>query len=225
MPVWTPEHPDFYLSHWDKKLVSYEDDETLNVLLKLLPEKARILDVGSGSGRVARDVLGRFGTVTKADVLDLPDTVKLEPGRPLPFADGQFYVVHARRVFCCIESYEARLELLRELSRVAAGPVILVEPWAAPWRKLREIVKDQRPGLVLPHPNNERGLSLNELDYAGGPRISLKLYPIAAEYYYWTRCAGPIHFGRALTEADRAIPHPKFNIDMEHTVHRVLVWS
>jgi hypothetical protein len=89
----------------------------------------RVLDVGSGPESLAKRFLdGRFEVVS-CDVDDFgnPSIVKVQPGQPLPFADGEFDAV------VCMDVLEhlpepARAAFVAQLARVGSGLVAIAFP-------------------------------------------------------------------------------------------------
>ena len=104
-------------------------------------EDCRLLDIGTGSGHIARRLAERAASVTSVNVADERvvtegyDFVEIE-GHELPFADGTFDVVVSNQV---IEHMPCQAEHLREMARVLRddGVAYLATP--------------NKYGLVEPH--------------------------------------------------------------------------
>ena len=111
----------------------------------------RVLDIGSGTGQVARRLRHRVSSVRTCDVVDLgcyPDTPPLLfDGRRLPYADASFDV--ALLLFVLHHAIDPR-SVLAEASRVAGRVVVFEDLHVSPGN-------DRRRGLVDAVLNGERG--------------------------------------------------------------------
>ena len=127
-------------------------------LAPLLPERGRVLDVGSGDGRLAALVMeGRPGLrIEGVDVLPRADAViatRAYDGRGLPFAEGEFDAALLVDVLHHAEDGQA---LLAEASRVAGGRVVLKDHFrtglaAGPTLRFMDWVGNRGHGVALPY--------------------------------------------------------------------------
>jgi len=132
-------------------------------LAALMPDKASVLDIGCGDGRLARrigelkpgitvrgiDVLVRQGTAIPVDEFD---------GTHIPLADG---AVDVAMMVDVLHHADDPLALLREATRVARTTVV---------------IKDHlREGIAA-------GATLRFMDWVGNARFGVRL-----TYKYWSR--------------------------------------
>lgn len=149
---------------------------------ELLPRDARVLDVGSGDGLLARRVMDLRPDlqITGVDVLARPSShipVTLFDGVRLPFAAGAYDAVMMVDVLHHAAEQQA---LLAELARVTAGVVVIKD----------HVVK----GLLA-----ERTLAF--MDWVGNAR-----HGVALPYAYWTEERWSAEFARVrLRETSRRV--------------------
>jgi SAM-dependent methyltransferase len=142
-------------------------------LAGLLPERATVLDVGSGDGLLARHIMDARPDVAVAgvDVLARPNAripVEMFDGVRLPFDADSFDAVMMVDVLHHAGEQDA---LLRELARVA---------------RHRVVIKDHFVSGVLARP------TLRFMDWVGNSR-----HGVALPYAYWT----PDRWTRAFADA------------------------
>ena len=128
----------------------------------LLPENARVLDVGSGDGSLAASILRSRPDVhiEGVDVLVRPSTaipVQAFDGVHLPFADRSFDVVMLCDV---IHHIDDAMPVLREVTRVAARQVMI-----------KDHLCESRLDL----------LTLRFMDWVGNAK-----HGVALPYHYWS---------------------------------------
>lgn len=108
------------------------------VVERLAPSARSLLDVGGTMGGDSGHLAwtgdffpGRDTTVVDARWADLPRHLRVEPGRPLPFADRSFEVVLAMDVLEHVPP-AARASWIEEAYRVADGLLVVANPFATP---------------------------------------------------------------------------------------------
>jgi SAM-dependent methyltransferase len=133
------------------------------VLAPLLPEGARVLDLGCGDGLLARAIQAERPDVTirGADVLVRDDAqIPIDPieGGALPYADGAFDAVLVVDVLHHTSDPRA---VLREALRVSKGALLVKDHLRDPWLG---------------------ALRLRVMDFVGNAH-----HGVALTYNYWTR--------------------------------------
>lgn len=177
-------------------------------LAPLLPENARVLDIGAGDGTIASLVLRRRPDVEVAgvDVLVRPETripVTEFDGLTLPFDDGSFDAALLVDVVHHAEDPDA---LLREAKRVSRTRVLLKDHTvqgllATTTLRFMDRVGNRRHGVALPYAYRTRrewddafarvGLRVEQWD------ARLGLYPFPASLVF----ERSLHFLAALAPA------------------------
>ena len=132
-------------------------------LARVVPERVRVLDIGSGDGALAAALLERRPDleIEGVDVLVRPETsipTAAYDGKTLPHRDGAFDVALLVDV---VHHAAAPLDLLAEARRVASRAVVL---------------KDH----LAEGPFSDRTLRMMD-------RIGNKRHGVALEYSFWTR--------------------------------------
>jgi len=127
------------------------------LIVPLLPPSGVVLDVGAGSGVIARQIMDRCPglRIEGIDVLIRSDTaipVKQFDGHRIPYPDKS---VDAVLLVDVLHHLNHQVALLREACRVSRGPVIvkdhLREGWLArPTLALMDWVGNRRYGVALP---------------------------------------------------------------------------
>lgn len=190
---------------------AYVYDRRVNVLAhhlaELLPREARVLDVGSGDGLLARRTLDLRSDlhIEGLDVLQREHShipVKLFDGRSLPFDDGAFDVVQFIDV---LHHTDHARQLLREAVRVTRQTLLIKDHTATGIMarvtlRFMDIVGNARFGVNLPHNYwresewrgvfDELGLCVDQW------RSDLRLYPWWADWCFGRR----LHFIAVLTK-------------------------
>jgi SAM-dependent methyltransferase len=170
-------------------------------LAPLIPEKARVLDVGSGDGRLAAaiarlrpdvvirgiDVLAREAPAIATEIFD---------GETIPFPDASFDVLLFADV---LHHTENPARLLREAARAARTFVLIKDhradhALAAATLRFMDRVGNARHGVALPY-NYWRTRTWRETFEALGMEIDvwkphLALYPAPASWLF----DGELHF-------------------------------
>ncbi len=126
-------------------------------LAELLPPGSRVLDIGAGSGTMAR-LIGRQRpdvTLSGIDVLVRPHTeiqVEQFDGRHIPYPEASFDVAMFVDV---LHHTNDPLELLREAARVARHSILIKDHTKEGWLagetlQLMDYVGNARHGVALP---------------------------------------------------------------------------
>lgn len=164
-------------------------------LAELLPEGARVFDVGCGDGLLASLVLGRRPdlTIEGLDVLVRPTThipVAHFDGRTLPMESGS---VDAVVMVDVIHHIDDPMPLLREAVRVARRCLVIKDHtrdgWlAGPTLSLMDHVGNARHGVALPHnywPRARWDRVIEDLGLTVGVwKDRLGLYPGPADWIF-----------------------------------------
>lgn len=126
-------------------------------LAEQVPSGARLLDVGCGSGAVARELTARRPdlSIVGVDVFVRENAcIPVVPfdGRTLPFADASFDVVLFVDV---LHHTDDPMVLLREAGRVARQTILIKDhasdrPLAAPLLRLMDRLGNPRNGVAIP---------------------------------------------------------------------------
>jgi SAM-dependent methyltransferase len=221
----TGAHPDWNEGCWDHKLAQLEDRDTRRFLAEhsAFMGVNTVLDVGSGSGKHARKIFtGQELTccdlnaraedgVEKADVLDLP------------YTDGQFDLVHARRCLTNLSTLQERRKGLSELVRVSRGLVVLADTWEPARRRLEAfLAMTGIPALKLP-PRNA-GLGGLDAEVFGGI-LPFHQGLLGAHFYVWTRLLAPVIAGKHEKYSPLRGVTPLFDEETleEYAVHRIWI--
>jgi SAM-dependent methyltransferase len=168
-------------------------DHEVSDVLAALDGAARILDVGSGTGTIARSIALRFGgcvvlepsrpSVTiLAD--DAPPGMRVIEGRAeaLPFVDGAFDAVVATWLLQYTPDPAAVVgEMTRVCRPAPSSRVVLIQ--AAPWNDLVSLynVAARARDRPLAHHGFLLALAARELELAGFAEIDLRPTPVAFE--------------------------------------------
>ena len=174
--------------------ISEIENEESNILEKSYPHTHNICCAGIGDG----------SGITKA----FPEItyVPITPDQPLPFADKSFDLAYSNAVFEHMGSREARLEILHELSRVAAHVYITIPNRWFPLEhhtaipllhfipRLFRVFTRKGKYEYWSVPQNLQFLSLDDLEQVftranlagAGARTGLPLGPFSSNLAYWT---------------------------------------
>ena len=164
-------------------------------LAELMPQDARVLDVGCGDGLLA-GLIGQMRPDLRVEGIDV--LVREQTHVPVARFDG-ITVPHADRSFDAVlfvdvlHHTDDPLVLLKEAARVAKGAVVLKDHLrqgllAGPTLRFMDWVGNARHGVVLPY----NYLSPQEWDAAFSAsglakeheRIGLGLYPVPADWIF-----------------------------------------
>lgn len=170
-------------------------------LAALLPEGARVLDVGSGDGLISHLIQERRPDVriSGIDVLIRPTChipVERFDGRTIPHDDGSFDAVMFVDV---LHHTEDPMVLLREADRVARGGILIKDHTrdgllAGPTLRFMDHVGNCRHGVNLPYnywPRRRWEDAARELDWRVGTWADrLAIYPRPADWIFGRR----LHF-------------------------------
>jgi SAM-dependent methyltransferase len=170
-------------------------------LAALVPGKARVLDVGSGDGQLASELLRIRPDVSIRGVdvhvrREAAIAVDSFDGCTLPFPDSSFDAVILVDV---LHHSQNPARLLGESARVVAGPILIKDHasdrfLAVPTLRLMDRVGNARHGVALPY-NYWRRQTWLENFQALGLTVTLwendlGLYPIPAKWIF----GGSLHF-------------------------------
>ncbi len=164
-------------------------------LAALVPHGSSVLDVGSGDGLLARELLRLRPDIAVRGVdVQVRDTaaVAVVPydGRTLPFEDSTFDVV---MVVDVLHHADDPAQLLGEAARVTRGPILIKDHTsdrflAVPTLRLMDRVGNARHGVALPYRYWRRqtwfdnfsalGLEVTSWEY------DLGLYPVPAKWLF-----------------------------------------
>jgi SAM-dependent methyltransferase len=172
----------------------------------LLPEKARVLDVGCGDGEVSQAILGLRPDLHLEGVEVLlrgKPRIKVSAydGRTLPFADKSFDAVMFVDV---LHHTDDPAQLLREASRVATQCVVIKDHtaeglFAFGTLRFLDWVGNARHGVALPYNYWRRSQWTREL---GQAHLSPALWNARLDLYPWPASAffdRTLHFVTQLT--------------------------
>jgi SAM-dependent methyltransferase len=130
----------------------------VNVIAPLLPQVARVLDIGAGDGQLARGLMRRRPDVTieGIDTLVRPETairVHEYDGHVIPFGDGEF---DAAILVDVIHHADDQPAVLREARRVVRDCVIVKDHLregllAQTTLRFMDAVGNRRYGVALPY--------------------------------------------------------------------------
>lgn len=139
------------------KWLDAREKRIIGGLLKFLPEGSQILDLASGTGRIAEfllssgykvcgaDISSQMLKVAKERLSNFGESIELHQAdaERLPFEEKQFDSATCFRLFGHIPP-EIRVKILWELKRITKGPFIvayyLSEPIANAKRKIRKFI-------------------------------------------------------------------------------------
>ena len=185
-------------------------------LARVIPEQARVLDVGCGNGQIAHLLMGSRPdlTIRGIDVLVRPHTfvpVQSFDGEAIPYADGSFDVV----MFVDVLHHTSDPHvLLREAKRVASKAVVIKDHTrngvlAGPTLRFMDHVGNARHRVVLPgnYWPKQRWLdAFRQLDWTIATwHKNLGLYPWPASWIF----GRSLHFvARLESSAPRVVSKP-----------------
>ena len=179
-------------------------------LAEVIPQRARVLDIGCGDGWIASRVLERRPdlTIVGMDVLVRPAAhiaVTAFDGRHLPVGPREF---DAAMLIDVLHHTDDPASLLREANRVVRRSVVvkdhLRDGWlAGPTLRLMDQVGNARHGVALPHnywSRDQWTRAIAELGMTVGEwRTALQIYPRPADWVF----GRGLHF---LARLDRSNP-------------------
>jgi SAM-dependent methyltransferase len=145
------------------------DEPTIGVLDPLVPKGGVCLELGAGSGTIARWMAERVGpegrvVVTDLDPVNIPHDVRDHPAvevqkhdaRTGPLPAGPFDVIHARCLWAHLVGRDDRVPMLVE--SLAPGGSLVIEDWGAdpiariafsPWDNTQTLFEMYQRALVL----------------------------------------------------------------------------
>ena len=161
------------LSNLRAKLIGSGEMRAFSRLLKHAPAGGSVLDVACGTGRYTQlllsrgyqvggiDISSEMLAIARARINNDPDLLFMLNGdaENLPFEDKQFDGVTCMRLFHRIPP-TARLQMLREVKRVARKWAILFFGMSTPWLSVRRAVRSK---LLAGRPSNPYPISPAEM--------------------------------------------------------------
>lgn len=187
------------MSWFDRLHQGYVHSRRVDVLsdrlAALLPPSARVLDVGSGDGRVASSirVLRPAVDIRGIDVLVREDSaieVEAFDGATIPFPDESFDAVLLVDV---VHHASEPMALLREAVRVSRQSLLIKDHtlegwWAGPTLRFMDRVGNARHGVALPFEYWTRARWISAFETLGLSVVAwsdrLGLYPIPARWVF-----------------------------------------
>jgi SAM-dependent methyltransferase len=222
--------------HWDPVIASAEEDAVderlgmfhdLNDYVDDSLAQGVVLDVGCGkprfhdvyqaqhsSGFIHVDAVARYPKVIQANAADLP------------FNDELFSVVIACRMLSNVPTWLSRTRVLRELRRVLrdGGHLLLLDSSQDHLDMLNEERMDA--GMEKLPPARTGSLPLTHADVCSALEMEIKSYPIALDYYAWTRYQFPfLNEGRFPIGEGERTPPEDFEANDRLGVQRIWVYE
>jgi SAM-dependent methyltransferase len=166
-----------------------------DILAMTLPKHAMVLDVGTGDGSIAVNIMKQRSdlTIEGIDVFQRPTThipVTVFDGRHLPFADSSFDCVLFVDV---LHHTDDATVLVREAARVANSNVVIKDHllegmFAGPTLRFMDWVGNRGHDVVLPY-NYLRRARWDEIFRGVGLQVDswrgeLRLYPFPASWVF-----------------------------------------
>jgi SAM-dependent methyltransferase len=177
------------------------------ILATTLPKDAKVLDVGTGDGSIAANVMEQRAdlSIEGVDVFQRPTTripVTVFDGHHLPFADGSFDCVLFVDV---LHHTDDASELVREAARVTNNSIVIKDhllqgTFAGPTLRFMDWVGNRGHSVVLPYNYLPRSrwdqiFSRSGLQVASW-QSKLELYPNPASWLFDRQ----LHFVTRLTK-------------------------
>lgn len=178
---------------WSEKIKDKESsDDKLNeanvTIIKILPECKSVLEVGCGTGILAKELKRMNKDVTGLDVSKLAlrnaekkgiKTIHHDLDQPLPFPDNSFDCV-----ICCqvLQHIHRPSKLIKEMQRVTKKYVIINVPNIAYWKYRKMLLTGKIPFIgdpdylpirfftlkTIKKQLNKSGLEIKNISYTGG---------------------------------------------------------
>lgn len=146
------------ISNWIVRLHQKKVKYLFGLIEPFLTKKGKILDLGTGSGELAKKLLEEGFAVTPVDVVDKVKVsgvkVTVYDGKNLPFKDKEFGQTLLITVLHHVPEYQ---DLLREVARVSREVIIVEDVYENAWDKFNIRLWDSVLNLeFFGHPHNNR---------------------------------------------------------------------
>ncbi len=146
------------ISNWVVRLHQKKANYLYELIESFLNKNAKILDLGTGSGELAKKLVDEGYMVTPVDVVDKVKvsglSVTVYDGKHLPFKDKEFEKTLLITVLHHVPEYK---ELLSEVARVSKEVIIVEDVYENTWDKWNIRFWDSVLNLeFFGHPHNNR---------------------------------------------------------------------
>jgi hypothetical protein len=222
MTEWNSTHADWLYGTRDVHMAKLETEATImNIGGYFQLDSTSICDVGAGSAYWSKKI---FPNAERCDRIGSTEVLEANI-LSLPYKDGEFELVHARRVLSNLDTQPEREHGFNELCRISSKYVLVLDVFEEEHNRVNAI-RQQAKLRPLPSPHMGRG-PLTRRTF--GDRSHFRETPIGASYYLWTRAYLPIMLGREVDydETDLRESHPKFTgrAEGKYGVHRLFIFK